>query len=191
MQPQAKRAALREGKAKEAVAMEAQWRCDPRMLPVWAVHYSEQHGKCYFVNEDTMETQWKPPGKWPERSPTPPPTPPPVVVEPAWQRCCRATCVPVLKAIDQQLPAPPRWWKTTKRHAKKFWRPCCGCCNCCGCCDGTGVDYGSGTSGEEAREVVEALGLSEDDEHVLWEAFSVRTWKKSRRGQEDKVKKQG
>ena len=63
------REAERSRVADEARVMEDKWRCDPRMLPGWTVHYSAKHSRCYFVNADQTETLWKPPGA----APAPPP----------------------------------------------------------------------------------------------------------------------
>jgi hypothetical protein len=75
------------------------------------------------------------------------------------------------RAVDQRLPPPPRWWRAAKRCAAKTVRPCVGLGGCGG--GGATVAYGEGLAGDEAREVVAALGLTDDDQHALWEAFMV------------------
>jgi hypothetical protein len=69
------------------------------------------------------------------------------------------------------LPPAPRWWRATKRSVRL------GCQGCgCGCLlSGKPVPLGEGPASDEARELIEALGLLEEDVNKIWEAFQVRS----------------
>jgi len=160
------REAQRAADAAKAKEVEDMWMCDPRMLPGWTVHFSKAHGKCYFVNAETKETVWRPPGKYPERPVTPPPVVLPPKVDPAWLQFLKAGTGLCCRVADSVLPAPPRWWIAIKRQMRLGFDSM-GCGECCGALP---VPF-EGPAAQEALEIVEALGLSQGDVHALREGF--------------------
>lgn len=164
------------------------WMCDPRIISSdWTVHYSTEHKKCYFFNSKTNVTTWKPPE---QKIVLKPKTPDGkrsrlgggggkfgkkgnhhsnssnddennIKIEPAWIRNIKSGVNQVVTTVDKTLPTPPRFIKRFRRKFQ-FFASSIGLGSCFG---PRKVEF-HGSCAEESYEIVEALGLSQQDLHV-------------------------
>jgi len=179
--------------AQEEKEILQRWMCDPRITTEWSVHYSKEYKKCYFYNKETKETSWKPPqlkvkqnfnnnnsknskngknsneatggggddGGDNQTTASQKRTGGFVKVEPKWLRNLKGGVKAIGNKVDKVLPKPPRSVQKVTRTVR-FAATKVGLGSCCG---PTKIEF-EGACAPDAMEIVDALGLSQQDLHV-------------------------